>query len=87
MKLYFTTPTSCFIADFTDPSHEPANIASFALTQGQSTFTPRYSLVNNAVVDNYPGKKDEEVAAAIKTANDAAAAALVAAATPAPATK
>ena len=84
MKLYFRTPTDCFLADFTDPSHEPPNIGSFTLAKDQSTFAPRYSLVNNAVVDNYPGKTDEEVAAEIKAANDAHAASLVAAATPTP---
>ena len=59
MKIYFTTPTDCFIADFTNQSDEPEHLASFDLEEGQSTFAPRYSLVNDKLVDNYVGKKDE----------------------------
>ena len=73
MKFYFTSATDCFIATFTDISQEPAHIASFPVAEGQSTFCPRYALVNAALVDQYVGKSDEEVAAAIKAANDAEA--------------
>lgn len=78
MKFYFTTATSCFLADFTDPTHEPEYVAAFDLKKGQSTFTPRYALENGKLVDKYPDKTDEEVAAEIKAAEDAKAATLAA---------
>lgn len=73
MKIYFTEDGHKFIADFADPTKEPEHIAVFSFEEGQSMFAPRYSLVEGVLTDDYVGKSDEEVAAAIKAANDAEA--------------
>ena len=49
------------------------------LADGQSNFVPRYSYNGTAIVDNYDGMTDEEVAEAIHAVEAAAAAALLAA--------
>jgi hypothetical protein len=78
MKIYFTADGHKIVADFADESNVPEHVAVFTFAANQSTFTPRYSLVDGVLKDNYVGKTDEEVAAAIKAADDAEAARLAA---------
>jgi len=74
MKIYFYTETEGHVMDFAFPEDEPKHaIASFELAEGQSRLDARYKLVNNALVDAYPGKTDEEVIAAIQQAEVKAA--------------
>lgn len=49
------------------------------LADGQSSFVPRYSFNGTALVDNYDGMTDEEVAEALQAAEAADAAAKAAA--------
>lgn len=65
MKIYFTQDGHKFVTDVVDPAMEPQHVAAFALTENQSKLVLRYSLVDNVLTDDYPGKTDEEVAAAI----------------------
>jgi hypothetical protein len=74
MKIYFFTETESSVMDFAFPEDEPKNaIASFTLTEGQSTLELRYKLVNGALVDLHPGKTDAEVIAIIQQAEAKAA--------------
>jgi len=69
MKIYFFENNRASVMEFTFPEDEPKDaIAVFELSEGQSTFSPRYKLVNDQLVDSYPGKTDDEVA---KILNDA----------------
>ena len=69
MKIYFFTETEPSVMEFAFPEDEPKNaIASFTLDAGQSRLSNRYALVNDALVDSYPGKTDEEVIAVLQQA-------------------
>jgi hypothetical protein len=63
MKIYFFAENRASVMDFAFPEDEPKDaIASFELSKGQSTFSPRYKLIDGKLVDSYPDKTDEEVA-------------------------
>lgn len=78
MKIYFFADGLLLIADFANAADEPECVASFPLEAGASTFGARYALENGELVDKFPGKSDEEVAAALQAAEEAKAAELAA---------
>ncbi len=65
MKLYFFTEEKAVFGFFLK---EPPFLAAFTLEPGQSTFEQRYALVDEALVDLYPEKTDEEVAVFLQNA-------------------
>jgi hypothetical protein len=60
--------------------HVLGHIAHRELTEGESTFAPRYALEDGQIVDRFPGKTDEEVVAAREAEEVAATQAAVQAA-------
>ena len=60
--LYFFEDGRCAVMTIFQDGIEPEHAAKFELTDGQSQFTPRYSLVHGVLVDNYVGKTDDDVA-------------------------
>lgn len=68
MKAYFLTDSSAMIMSIGPDGVEPEHIASFDIPDGASTFAPRYALGDGKLVDKFPGKTDEEVAAALQQA-------------------
>jgi hypothetical protein len=62
MKIYFFKDNRISIMEFAFPEDEPKDaIAVFEFSEGQSTFAQRYKVVNDQLVDSYPGKTDDEV--------------------------
>ena len=55
------------------PETEGTVFTSRPLLEGESTFGPRYSLEDGQIVDKFPGKTDEEVAALVAAQEPAAA--------------
>jgi hypothetical protein len=80
--LYFFDEQRCAVITLSPEGIEPAHIAKFELREGQSSFTPRYSLVNGQLIDNYSGKSDDEVAVILQQLETQKAAELAAKLTP-----
>ena len=64
--IYFFDQNRSAIMTISSEGIVPEHIAKFEMAEGQSQFTPRYSLVDGALVDNFVGKTDDEVAAALQ---------------------
>lgn len=85
MKIYFLTPGDRpLIAEFAKESDAPPHSAAFDLADGDSTFDLRYALEAGKLVDKFPGKSDDEVAAALQAAEQAKAEELAAQNAPTP---
>jgi hypothetical protein len=64
--IYFFDQNRSAIMTISSEGIEPEHIAKFELAEGQSQFTPRYSLVDDALMDNFASQTDDEVAAALQ---------------------
>lgn len=60
--IYFFDENRSAVMTISPEGIEPEHIAKFELAEGQSQFTPRYSLIDGSLMDNYVGKTDDEVA-------------------------
>lgn len=78
-KLYFNEGECLGLIGLAEGLAEPEHTHAFELEEGQSTFTPRYSVDEEGnLVDDYPDLDDEGVAQALNDAITAEAEALAA---------
>ena len=61
MKLYQLEDNHLITIDSNGTDTLLGYLAVFDLAEGQSTFSPRYSVVDGVLIDNFIGKTDEEV--------------------------